>query len=194
MRRLLRVLALSAGIALAGCASTAADDVDSAWRPGYLWQSVRGHLGMLAAARPVDAVMADPATAPALRERLALSREMRDYAVRALALPDNASYRRYADLGRTAAVWMPNISPIFGSRSTGSKSIAFMKKIHTKTVSASGETNLRDSALWMMPFACSDTMSTRISTAAWKRPGTPEVALRAASHSTKTVARPSTME
>nr|WP_173806010.1 aminopeptidase [Leptothrix sp. C29] len=99
------MLALAAGIALAGCASTAADDVDSAWRPGYLWQSVRGHLGMLAEARPVDAVMADPATAPALRERLALSREMRDYAVRALALPDNASYRRYADLGRTAAVW-----------------------------------------------------------------------------------------
>jgi len=105
VRRLLRALALSAGIALAGCASTAADDVDSAWRPGYFWQSVRGHLGMLAAARPVDAVMADPATAPALRARLALSREMRDYAVRALALPDNASYRRYADLGRTAAVW-----------------------------------------------------------------------------------------
>lgn len=105
MRAGRRMLALAAGIALAGCASTAAGDVDSAWRPGYLWQSVRGHLGMLAEARPVDAVMADPATAPALRERLALSREMRDYAVRALALPDNASYRRYADLGRTAAVW-----------------------------------------------------------------------------------------
>jgi predicted aminopeptidase len=108
VRRLtgLRALALAAaGLVLAGCATTAADDVDSAWRPGYFWQSVRGHLGMLAAARPVDAVMADPATAPALRARLALSREMRDYAVRALALPDNASYRRYADLGRTAAVW-----------------------------------------------------------------------------------------
>ena len=30
---------------------------------------------------------------------------MRDFAVRELALPDNASYRRYADLGAAAAVW-----------------------------------------------------------------------------------------
>ena len=102
----LRALALAAaGLVLAGCATTAADDVDSAWRPGYFWQSVRGHLGMLAAARPVDAVLADPALAPDLRRRLELGREIRDYASRALALPDNASYRRYADLGRPAAVW-----------------------------------------------------------------------------------------
>ena len=30
---------------------------------------------------------------------------MRDFAVTELALPDNRSYRRYADLGRSAAVW-----------------------------------------------------------------------------------------
>jgi predicted aminopeptidase len=60
---------------------------------------------MLAAARPVDEVLADPASTPALRARLALSRALRDYASQALALPDNASYRRYADLGRPAAVW-----------------------------------------------------------------------------------------
>ncbi len=90
---------------LSGCATTAADDVDSAWRPGYLWQSVAGHLRMLSAARPVDAVLADPATNADVRERLELSRTLRDYASRHLALPDNASYRRYADLGRPAAVW-----------------------------------------------------------------------------------------
>jgi predicted aminopeptidase len=108
MRRVLRPLVL-AGLALAavltGCATSVADDADTVWRPGYLWQSVRGHLGMLQAARPVDTALADPATTPELRRRLELGRTLRDYASQALALPDNASYRRYADLGRPAAVW-----------------------------------------------------------------------------------------
>ena len=72
---------------------------------GYLSQSVGGHLGLLAAARPVPAWLADPGTPAPLRERLALSQRMRDFAVSELKLPDNASYRRYADLGRRAAVW-----------------------------------------------------------------------------------------
>lgn len=103
--RALRTLALMLAVALSACATTAADDVDSAWRPGYLWQSVAGHLRMLAAARSVDEVLADPGTPDDLRQRLELSRTLRDYASQHLALPDNASYRRYADLGRPAAVW-----------------------------------------------------------------------------------------
>lgn len=72
---------------------------------GYYHQSVAGHLALVNAARPVAVVQADPATPPALRERLALSQQIRDFAVRELALPDNASYRRYADLKRTSVVW-----------------------------------------------------------------------------------------
>jgi predicted aminopeptidase len=72
---------------------------------GYLTQSVRGHLQLLDAARPVPEVLADPATAPALKDRLELAQRMRDFAVAELHLPDNASYRRYADLRRPAAVW-----------------------------------------------------------------------------------------
>ena len=49
--------------------------------------------------------MSDEAATPALKERLALSQRMREYAVSELKLPDNASYRRYADLHRNAAVW-----------------------------------------------------------------------------------------
>ena len=60
-----------------------------------------------------------------------------------------------------------------------------MKKIHTNTVRATGATALREVALGMMPLACVSTSSTSISTAAWKRPGTPEVARLAAFHSTK---------
>jgi hypothetical protein len=56
--------------------------------------------------------------------------------------------------------------------------MAFMRKIHTNTVSASGATRRRLCALWMMPRAWLSTISTSISTAAWKRPGTPAVAVR----------------
>ena len=72
---------------------------------GYYAQSVGGHLDLMQRARPVADWLADPATPPALRARLALAQQLREFAVKALALPDNASYRRYADLGRNAVVW-----------------------------------------------------------------------------------------
>jgi predicted aminopeptidase len=53
----------------------------------------------------VPEVLADPATPEALRERLVLSQRMRDFAVAELKLPEGPSYRRYADLGRSAVVW-----------------------------------------------------------------------------------------
>ncbi len=72
---------------------------------GYYAQSIGGHLDVMRRARPVADWLADPATPAKLRERLLLAQQMRDFAVRELALPDNASYRRYADLGRNAVVW-----------------------------------------------------------------------------------------
>jgi predicted aminopeptidase len=71
----------------------------------YVAQAVGGHLDLVQRARPVARWLDDPATPPALRGRLQLSQQMRDFAVQALKLPDNASYRSYADLGRSAAVW-----------------------------------------------------------------------------------------
>ena len=92
--RAARVLVVAATVlALSGCAVP------------YLAQSVGGHLEVVRKARPVDDWLADPATPAALRERLQLVQRMREFAVRELKLPDNASYRRYADLGRPAVVW-----------------------------------------------------------------------------------------
>ncbi len=48
-----------------------------------------------------------------LRERLALARSIREYAARELALPDNASYRSYAELDRPYAVWNVVAAPEF---------------------------------------------------------------------------------
>lgn len=72
---------------------------------GYYAQSVGGHLSLIHAARPVGDWLGDDATGEPLRKRLALSQRIRDYAVSALHLPDNPSYRRYAELDRPAAVW-----------------------------------------------------------------------------------------
>ena len=71
----------------------------------YYAQSVSGHLQLLHAARPVPDWLADVATPDALKARLRLTQRLRDYAVTELKLPDNASYRRYADVQRNAAVW-----------------------------------------------------------------------------------------
>jgi predicted aminopeptidase len=72
---------------------------------GYYAQAASGHVSLLNKARPVPEWLADDTTPQPLRERLALSQRVRDFAVSELKLPDNASYRRYADLGRPAAVW-----------------------------------------------------------------------------------------
>jgi predicted aminopeptidase len=71
----------------------------------YYAQSVNGHLSIVNSAKPVSEWLADPQTPAALKERLALTQRMRDYAVTELKLPDNASYRRFADIKRPAAVW-----------------------------------------------------------------------------------------
>lgn len=72
---------------------------------GYYAQAASGHMALLNKARPVPEWLADDSTPQPVRERLALSQRMRDFAVSELKLPDNASYRRYADLQRNAAVY-----------------------------------------------------------------------------------------
>ena len=78
---------------------------------GYYAQAANGHLDLLQRARPVADWVADPATPEALRQRLLLSQRMRDFAVSELKLPDNRSYRRYADLQRPAVVWNAVAAP-----------------------------------------------------------------------------------
>lgn len=106
-RRVLATLALA--LLMSGCASSDAG-------PGYYWQSVTGHLKLMHAARPVQDWLDDPTTPPALQQKLQLTQRIRTFAVTELGLPDNASYRRYADLQRKAAVYNVVAAPALSLR------------------------------------------------------------------------------
>ena len=94
MKRLLRTVAgLTLATVLGGCGL------------GYYAQSVGGHVDLMQRARPVEQWVADPTTPASLRERLLLTQRLRAFAVDELKLPDNASYRRFAELDRSAVVW-----------------------------------------------------------------------------------------
>ena len=65
----------------------------------FYWQGLAGQVDLLARARPIPEV-AQETPDPALKAKLARIQDMRAFASRELALPDNRSYTRYADLGR----------------------------------------------------------------------------------------------
>lgn len=83
---------------------------------GYLTQAAHGQWQLMHARRPIGRLLADPATAPALKTRLALALDLRSFAVNELGLPDNRSYRSYADLKRPYAVWNVVAAPRFSIR------------------------------------------------------------------------------
>jgi predicted aminopeptidase len=98
-RRLGAALVLLASVApLAGC---------------YELQAVGGHVSLLSKREPIAAVIADPATPPATRTQLEAVSAIRDFASRDLGLPDNDSYRSYADIGRSSVVWNVFAAPEF---------------------------------------------------------------------------------
>ena len=81
-------------LALAGCADLS-----------YYWQAADGQLDLWRRSRPIQARLADPDTGEQLKARLRRVEEIRGFASRELGLPDNGSYRDYADLGRPYLVW-----------------------------------------------------------------------------------------
>jgi predicted aminopeptidase len=71
----------------------------------YYAQTVTGHFQLMGRSRSMAELIADPATDEGLRQRLELVSAIRDYASSHLQLPENESYRSYADLQREAVVW-----------------------------------------------------------------------------------------
>ena len=79
----------------------------------YYAQAVSGHLEVMWAAVPIEERLHEAGTPAPLREKLERVLAMRDFASRELALPDNDSYRRYADVGRPYVVWNVFAAPEF---------------------------------------------------------------------------------
>jgi predicted aminopeptidase len=93
--RILLALALtSTAIALSSCATLS-----------YYWQAFDGQMEILNNRRPITQVVADRSTPGEVRERLAALIPIREFASKELALPDNRSYRSYADLRRPYVIW-----------------------------------------------------------------------------------------
>lgn len=109
--RFVRLLLLAATGWLSGCATL-----------GYYAQAIGGQLDILGRSQPIREILAGPAAAdpehgiavsPATRARLATVLRVRAFAVEALGLPDNDSYRRYAELDRSAVAWNVIATPEF---------------------------------------------------------------------------------
>jgi predicted aminopeptidase len=79
----------------------------------YYAQAVGGHLEVMRLAVPIEERLRDSDTPEPLRAKLAKVLAIREFASRELALPDNGSYRRYADIGRPFVVWNVFAAPEF---------------------------------------------------------------------------------
>jgi predicted aminopeptidase len=79
----------------------------------YWMQAAGGQMSVMAKRRPIGDVIANASTKPAVREQLKSVSLIRDFATRELKLPDNGSYRKYADIGRRYVVWNVVAAPEF---------------------------------------------------------------------------------
>lgn len=93
---------LAALTLLSGCSSV-----------NYYSQLASGQLHLLKAREPIDRVINDPQRPATLRQQLAHAQAARTFASQHLLLPDNASYRLYADLKRPYVVWNVFATPEF---------------------------------------------------------------------------------
>lgn len=98
--RLVSVVCLAAG--LTGCTGV-----------GYYAESLKGHVEIMAARRNVAKLIDDRSTPETLRAQMTSAAAIRQFATDELALPDNQSYRSYADIGRDYVTWAVFAAPEF---------------------------------------------------------------------------------
>jgi predicted aminopeptidase len=70
-------------------------------------------LALMSKREPIAQVIDNSSTPPKLRAQLESVRTIRDFASHELGLPDNGSYRKYADIGRAYVVWNVVAAPEF---------------------------------------------------------------------------------
>lgn len=77
----------------------------------FYTQAIAGQAEIMAKRRPLEKLIADPATPPVLKQRFQLSREVLAFARHELAMPSNGSYESYTDLKREHVVWVVHGAP-----------------------------------------------------------------------------------
>jgi len=92
---------------------------------GYYSQAIFGQLDILTRTRAIAELLdgnpaddmgdftTEPSLTPAVKARLATVLRVREFATHALALPDNGSYRVFAELDRSQAAWNVVATPEF---------------------------------------------------------------------------------
>jgi len=71
----------------------------------YYMQAAKGQWELTLKREPIEEVLASDDTSPELAARLRLVLEAREFAIDELGLPDNDTYRTYADIEREYVVW-----------------------------------------------------------------------------------------
>jgi predicted aminopeptidase len=90
-----RILVVCGSVALmGGCAQMS-----------YYMQAAQGEFSVLSEAKPIDEWIADPAVGDSLKTKLGKLKEIRSFAAHELGLPDNGSFKTYADLKRPFVLW-----------------------------------------------------------------------------------------
>ena len=79
----------------------------------YYQQSISGQLVLMSKRRSIDRLLKQKDLPVALRNKLLQAKQIRKYASDVLHLPDNNSYRSYADLGRKYVLWNVVATPEF---------------------------------------------------------------------------------
>ena len=79
----------------------------------YYLQAAKGQLELTRKREAIADVLQDEDTSPGLAARLRLVQEAREFSIYALGLPDNDSYRSYADIERDYVVWNVFAAPEF---------------------------------------------------------------------------------
>jgi predicted aminopeptidase len=80
---------------------------------GFYWHSVGGQMEIWKKEQPIETLLADAQTPPQLKRKLAAVQRIREFASNELNLPDNGSYRKYADLERPYVLWNVFATPEF---------------------------------------------------------------------------------
>src|SRR5210317_1814395 len=84
------IVATAAGMTVSGC---------------YYMQAARGQFEVMRKQEPIAEVLSASETPTELADRLRLVEDARRFSIDELGLPDNDSYRSYADLERDYVVW-----------------------------------------------------------------------------------------